>query len=175
ILHRNGSKSQPPSRTASFCGLQLEGRTYKPTPSRREFTEATYNIALRDFIDCNPAKPKRGKKRPISTGDVIRDRRLQWLRSWCGVFNYLAGHLSPEAQSALNQLYTVTKVYQDNGSSAEDIDSTVPIVSSAFRILTDFYLSGVIPCAIGNDGIATLVVTDANADSYGGILLRVLK
>ncbi|KAF4685691.1 hypothetical protein FOZ60_006247 [Perkinsus olseni] len=166
ILHRkggfifNGSKSQPPSRTASFCGLQLEGRTYEPTPSRREFTEATYNIALRDFIDCNPAKPKRSKKRPISTGDVFRDRRFQWLRSWCGVFNYLAGHLSPEAQSALNQLYTVTKVYQDSGSSAEDIDSTVPIVSSALRVLTDFYLSGFIPCAIGNDGIATLVVTD---------------
>ncbi|KAF4711211.1 hypothetical protein FOZ63_005656, partial [Perkinsus olseni] len=95
ILHRkggfivNGSKSQPPPRTASFCGLQLEGMTYEPTPSRREFTEATYNF--------------------------------------------------------------------DSGSSAEDIDSTVPIVSSAFRVLTDFYLSGVIPCAIGNDGIATLV------------------
>ncbi|KAF4677444.1 hypothetical protein FOZ60_017354, partial [Perkinsus olseni] len=123
-----------------------KGRTYEPTPSRREFTEATYNIALRDFIDCNPAKPKRSKKRPISTGDVFRDRRFQWLRSWCGVFNYLAGHLSPEAQIAVRL--------------PRDIDSTVPIVSSALRVLTDFYLSGFIPCAIGNDGIATLVVTD---------------
>ncbi|KAF4755111.1 hypothetical protein FOZ62_009817, partial [Perkinsus olseni] len=79
------------------------------------------------------------------------------------------------AQHALNQLYTVTKIYQDDESTAADIDETVTVVSTAFRVLCDFYLSGIIPCALGNDGIATVVITDANAESYGGILLRIIK
>ncbi|KAF4700508.1 hypothetical protein FOZ62_017754, partial [Perkinsus olseni] len=75
ILERRGgftvnrAKSLPPAKTASFCGLQLTGKTYKPTPSRREFTEATYAHALQDFINCVPAKSKRGKRRPQPTGD----------------------------------------------------------------------------------------------------------
>ncbi|EER17602.1 gag/pol/env polyprotein, putative [Perkinsus marinus ATCC 50983] len=171
----NRVKSQPPGKIAGFCGLQLCAKTYRPTPSRREFTEATYTLALNDFINCNPIRGKRGKKKAATTGNQLRDRRLQWLRSWCGVFNYLNGHLSPEAQHALNQLYSVTKIYQNDDSSTEDFDATIDTVSSAFRVLADFYLSGVIPCAIGNDGIATLVVTDANADAYGGIILRIIK
>ncbi|KAF4648601.1 hypothetical protein FOL47_003037, partial [Perkinsus chesapeaki] len=163
----NREKSQEPAEITSFCGLQLYRDTYRPTPSRREFTDATYNWALQDFINCNPVKGKRGKKKAPTTGDLVRDRRLQWLRSWCGVFNYLSGHLSPEAQRSLNELYSVSKIYQDSNSTAEDFDDTVKTVSSAFRVLSDFYLSGVIPCAIGNDGIATLIVSDANADSYG--------
>ncbi|KAF4649152.1 hypothetical protein FOL47_002375, partial [Perkinsus chesapeaki] len=138
----NREKSQRPAETTSFCGLQLCRNTYRPTPSRREFTDATYTWALQDFINCNPVKSKRGKKKSPTTGDLVRDRRLQWLRSWCGVFNYLNGHLSPEAQQSLNELYAVSKVYQDSNSTAENLDNTVKAVSSAFRVLSDFYLSG---------------------------------
>ncbi|EER02355.1 hypothetical protein Pmar_PMAR023917, partial [Perkinsus marinus ATCC 50983] len=55
----NCVKPQPPGKVADSCGLQLCAKIYRPTPSRREFTGATYTLALNDSINCNPNRGKR--------------------------------------------------------------------------------------------------------------------
>ncbi|KAF4742482.1 hypothetical protein FOZ63_021335, partial [Perkinsus olseni] len=93
----NQQKSQPPARSTTFCGLLLHGRTYRPLPAKREITEATFNTAFNDFLNGKAPSKRRGRRRLKQTTEALRQNRLSWLRSWTGVFNFLSGHLLPNA------------------------------------------------------------------------------
>ncbi|KAF4756126.1 hypothetical protein FOZ63_012701, partial [Perkinsus olseni] len=94
---------------------------------------------------------------------------------WTGVFNFLSGHLLPNAISALQVLNQAIKHYQDDSTTTEFLETLTTAISDAFKFLLRSYLAGTLPCSLGNDGVGTLAVVDANHDSYGAIIFKVFE
>ncbi|EEQ98529.1 gag/pol/env polyprotein, putative [Perkinsus marinus ATCC 50983] len=171
----NQEKSQSPAKSTTFCGLLLHGRTYRPLPAKREISEATFNAAFNDFLNGKAPPKRRGRRRVKHSAESLRQSRLSWLRSWTGVFNYFSGHLLPDAIAALRTLNGAIKHYQDEATSADFLETLTTPTSDAFKVLLRAYIAGTLPCSLGNDGIGTLAVVDANHDSYGAIIFKVFE
>ncbi|EER02793.1 hypothetical protein Pmar_PMAR022219 [Perkinsus marinus ATCC 50983] len=171
----NQEKSQSPAKSTTFCGLLLHGRTYRPLPAKREIPEATFNAAFNDFLNGKAPPKRRGRRRVKHSAESLRHNRLSWLRSWTGVFNYFSGHLLPDAIAALRTLNGAIKHYQDEATSADFLETLTTPTSDAFKVLLRAYIAGTLPSSLGNDGIGTLAVVDANNDSYGAIIFKVFE
>ncbi|KAF4701976.1 hypothetical protein FOZ63_021499, partial [Perkinsus olseni] len=118
----NPLKTVGPTSVTPFCGLIIEsGGRYRPHPSRRVLTEASFDLAWDEYINGNfKLKRKRGSKKATSTSNPKLSSRFSWLKSWCGTFNYFLGHLGEQQLNALHSLTAVSKRLQEPAITDEE-------------------------------------------------------
>lgn len=146
----NASKCSMGNSTI-FCGYHLSQAGIKPAP-KEPITER--------FVTESWAK--------FETASF--EERLTLLRGWSGKFNYFVGFLPPQQLASLRVLYSAS-----GKKNAADNPFDLPGLFAAFSDLCRFVLDGHIgtfPIGRIPDVICSIVVTDANASSYCGILFR---
>ncbi|EER02227.1 gag/pol/env polyprotein, putative [Perkinsus marinus ATCC 50983] len=161
----NDAKTYGPSTSVPFFGYDLRKGCVVPR-LKREFSQATIDLALNEW-----------------RGAQDRQARLTWLRHWCGIFQCFKSHMNHQSMESLHLLQRALSLYQK--PDHEDSDSTVLMdfaiaVSSAFKDLCTMYLQqGVTPLFQGlldpEDTLGTVVLTDANAKSFAGIIFRAAR
>ncbi|KAF4649646.1 hypothetical protein FOL47_001856, partial [Perkinsus chesapeaki] len=173
----NPLKTTGPTSVTPFCGLIIEsGGRYRPHPSKRVFTDASYGLAWKEFVDGTfKPKRKRGAKKAILPLNSKVSSRLSWLKSWSGTFNYFLGHLGKQELDALHALGDVSKQLQEPNIADDEIEAQTPVVQAAFKVLFDYYLSGIPAMLAARDdaAIGTIILSDANCHGWSAVILRV--
>ncbi|EER00517.1 gag/pol/env polyprotein, putative [Perkinsus marinus ATCC 50983] len=156
----NEAKTYGPSTSVTFFGYNLKTGCVTPKP-KKEFTQATADLALADWH-----------------GNCSRAARLSWLRRWCGIFQCFKAHMNHASMDALHHMQRALSCFQ-KPENEERVDPGLPdSVVEAFRTLCTMYLqNGVVPLFFGllEETLGTVVLTDANAKSYAGIILRAVR
>jgi transposase InsO family protein len=137
----------------TFCGYQLSAGTCTPTPSRRSFTAELATNLWSDFITSK------------DTADVVT-----WFRSVCGLFQYFYGFLGPQELEDLRELYSqIPKLTRP----------PEPTVKPLFDKLVSFVVNGLPRLFLGafgpTDVLASIILTDANRESWSGMVLKVVR
>ncbi len=132
-----------------FCGYHLSAAGITPSP-KEPITSRFVDSSWSKFL-CSSF-----------------EERLTLLRGWSGKFNYYVGFLPPAQLASLRVLYAAS------GKKTEQFD--IQSLETAFKDLASFVLDGHIgtfPIGHIPNVICSVVVTDANANSYCGMLIRV--
>ncbi|KAF4649097.1 hypothetical protein FOL47_002427 [Perkinsus chesapeaki] len=164
----NDQKTYGPADRICFFGFDLKRNCVAPT-LKKEFTTTTVDLALTEWR--------------LESGSDSRQRRLTWLRHWCGIFQCFKAHMDHQCMDALHHLQQALSFYQktdeqvDNSVQNGDFSASVEI---AFGKLCTMYLeNGVTPLFTGllrfEDTLGTVILTDANLRSFAGIILRAVR
>ena len=141
-----------------FCGYKLTSSGMTPFP-KTPVTNAFADSAWLTFENARSS-----------------ETRLSLLRQWSGRFNYYLGFLPPEQLKNLRFIYNCTSLLMRDPLLMDA--ATTKSLSDSFKGICSFIANGSIPtfpCGYINDTILTIIVTDANADSYAGILFRLCR
>ena len=143
------------SDSAVFCGYQISSKGIIPYP-KSPVTSA--------FFDSTWSAFENAKSNEI---------RLNLLRQWSGRFNYFLGFLPPDQLTNLREIYSKISVLMKEPQmlSGEHVLSLRASLSS----LCSFVADGNIPvlnCGVSRNTLYSVICTDANVDSYAGILFR---
>ena len=140
------------AESVTFCGYDISSHGVKPIV-KSGITELAIAAAWDHYTKATSAE-----KRKV-------------MLKWCGLFNYFRNFIPPNLQSALHFLYRLT-VKNCDSSQWEAAG-----VREAFFSLSDQLLLGFPRLHFGMPDhlVASLVVVDANAAAWSGILFRVVK
>ena len=143
----NDKKCQQPSTSVTFCGYVLNGKHLLAKQSK-----VSFESWKTDFIHK--------KNRP---------QLLKSLRCWCGVMNYSQKYRCAEDQVIIAKLFKYIPILETTVAIDQVKEEILQLVIQLER-------NPLIPLNIGSPSVAigTLIVTDANRDSYSGIIFRVV-
>ena len=157
----NPKKLIGPVEEITYCGWKLQAGTAVPLPSRTKITPAFVQTALDNLTHA-----KQGK------------RLLKEFRSLASLFQYYKGFISGEEYRHIRTFHDLTKAYQKTPNvkiSAEDLGAC----KNALEAMVHYILHGLPPLRVGNhlwkDTVATIIITDANIESWSAILFRMVK
>ena len=150
----NASKTQLSDHTV-FCGYRLSSDGIIPYP-KSPVTSAFFTAAWSLFENAKSV-----------------NSRLTLLRQWSGRFNYYLGFLPPLQLKQLRSIYHCTSVLMRDPATFDG--SSMSALRDALSSLCSFVADGLIatfPCGYMDHTLYSLICTDANLDSYSGILFR---
>ena len=132
--------------TITFCGYSLSEGHCVPSP-KNPITPILKERLWEEFLAA-PAT------------------RSTWIKSFSGMAQYLYGSLGPDQLQSLRYFYSST--------SADDKD--LATLRHHFDTICDYAILGVSPLSVGFAGntIHTLVICDANQDSWVSVVLKIL-
>ena len=141
----------------SFCGYELSQGQTRPSPSRNIFTHELRARLWKEFARSI------GKD-----GSAI----LKWLRSICGMFQYLYGYLGAMEMKSLAELYDLMHT-SGTPSDLPDLSSFEP----HFNLLMDSAINGLPYFVLGHcrDCIATVIIVDANQQSWSSMMFKIIR
>ena len=138
-----------------FCGYLIREGKCRPNPTRRKLDTELSEKLWEELVRSHPHN---------------RAGVINWTRSFAGMCQYLYGFLGPKQLISLQNLYR----YCSEGditnieSYRETFDSLVTFVSGGlpFMCLGSFN---------ENDIICTIIISDANQDSWSSIILKLIR
>ena len=150
IIH--DSKCTEPSSDVVFCGYHLiSGGAILPMAAKTRVTQAVLDTIESDWQKQTSVESK-----------------IRFLRSWIGTFNYVSHWLPPVYKTSLHSLNETVSFLVKGGNPAL-IDHTV--IFEHIQNLGQFYMNS-LPQLYGFDkSVASLLVCDANCDSWSSISL----
>ena len=146
----------------AFCGYEVSGAGCRPSETRRKFTKSFAQKLWSQFLLEYPSVT------PL----------VSWIRSITGCFQYLSNHLSPECHSSLRKLYSHLSVLSDSRSK-----TNIPIqeFQRPFFLLANYVCNGLPRLFVGSFSavapafVLTVLLADANANSWSGLLLKLAQ
>lgn len=142
--------------TLEFCGYRLENQTCYPNPSRQQFSK---DLANKLWLE-------------LKSGFDKSDAAItKWVRSVTGIFQYCYGYLGPRQLESLRRLHGMVSKLAD-ASTLSIADYEEP-----FFDLINFCCNGLPGMFLGSFGssskeVFSIIVTDANKDSWSGMLFK---
>jgi len=157
----NPKKMIGPVEEITYCGWKIQEGTATPLPSRTKITPAFVESAMENLVKAKPGK-----------------KLLKEFRYLASLFQYYKGFISGEQYQRIRVFHEFTKKYQKEPNlklSEEDTKAC----RAALEDIVNYILNGLPPLRIGNhlwkDTVATIIITDANIDSWSAILFRLVK
>jgi hypothetical protein len=146
-------KCTGPSPSTQFCGLLFDKFEIKPSPSRTKITESVLEVVE------NHCKSIQN-----------RSEFITYIRSWIGIYNYALKWFNPAEKEKLRDLNSIIKQL-NSGVSLDSIDrdSVVSTIISLGR----YYLESLRGLFCG-PGLCSVVVSDANQNSFGSVTLTLV-
>ena len=137
-----------------FCGYEIEAGCIKPRP-KTPLENTMFDEAWKIFLE----------------GDS--KTRYNWIREWCGRFQYWRDFYSPQLSSiCLHHLYSFLRNFGEIDSDLKEID--IDQLHDAFFMLIDLCINCV-PLPTGLcDTLKNILVVDANCESWGAILFKAI-
>jgi hypothetical protein len=135
-----------------FCGYLLKAGSCRPNPTRRQLTHSLAESMWADLI--------------MAPGE---ESIVKWIRSFAGMCQYLYGFLGPNELRQLQQLYLLSS--QNPSDITKCRDSFTTLVSYITQGLPFMCLGSVAAPEL----YCTLIISDANKDSWASIVLKVIR
>jgi transposase InsO family protein len=127
-----------------------------PAPAKPRITEAALAVLHEDVMKQL----------------VNREGLKRLIRSWAGTFNYIGRWLGPSQREAVHRLNDV--VHFLNSDQCLEVLDTEQLVRD-IDCVGRFYLGGLPALYTSGDAIGTVVVSDANQESWSAVCLSVVK
>lgn len=156
----NDKKSIVGVEEVKFCGLSISRNGVAADPGKTKIDAALLDHFSKNWEDL-----------------AEREQRVSLLRQICGTFQFMYGNLTPEGAAHLKKLGRLQSDQSDIGSEA-----STQIFKDALTGLFHDFRCGLPRVNISNpcvapedyDHFGTLLIVDANIDSWGGIAIRFL-
>jgi hypothetical protein len=137
-----------------FCGYLLREGKCKPHPTRRQLNRELADKLWQELIQAHPHN---------------REAVITWTRSFAGMCQYLYGFLSPE------ELRSLQKLYELSADFSPDLSDYRQAFNNLVRYITNGLPLMCLQSIPETSLLCTVLITDANVESWGGILLKILK
>jgi hypothetical protein len=157
----NMKKTIQPTTELIHCGFLISEGAIKPCPTRNKITKLFADAAIDNLVNAKTQK-----------------KQFEWFKAIAGSFQYFKGFLSGDQFEQISVFHRLLSEYQKDPGSPISPDD-LSIIKEAVFCLTDYVVNGMPSLMVGNtllvDTVASVIVVDANIDSWSAFLLKIVR